>query len=591
MEVTWVLVLAVLASAAIPSVLALVWRQRWMDVRARAEAEREHHRQLRDALDIGLLVVDADDRVSSWNIDYERLYPAIASGIEVGQPFASVVRRTVELGLVAEAAGREEAWIAERLAQHRQPRAPMLRRMPDGRWRRITERYLANGSMVSYSVDVDDLVHKEQALAEAERTARQAADHLRDAIEAMPAGFELFDAEDRLVLCNARTRAQFPRIAHLIDGGITFEGLVRANAAVGGLPDLTVPVDALISTRLKQRATADGTARRVDLGHRQFDMYERRTSDGGVVTVRVDITDELAQRAALDRERERLQDAIEALPDAFALFDADDRLVRFNQRYRALYRESAPSIQPGARFEDILRYGLAHGQYPQAAGREEDWVAERLHSHREPGPPLLQELPGNRWLRIDERRTRDGGVAGVRTDVTALIRREQALERLNHELDEANARLADLIERDPATGVGNATALNHRLAEEFARARRHGSPLTVVRVVVGDVDGAPHALRMREAAVRLAGCVRRPGDLLARTDTDDFVLLLPHTGAAAFDMLYRRCRDACSDLPGSGSVQIGSAATDGLPDAATPRDLLEAARATLKAVDLPVAPR
>ena len=83
-------------------------------------------------------------------------------------------------------------------------------------------------------------------------------------------------------------------------------------------------------------------------------------------------------------------------------------------------------MRPGTRFEEILRYGLERGQYPEAAGREEDWLAERLRAHREPGPPLLQALPGNRWLRIDERRTPDGSLVGMRTDVTALVRREQA---------------------------------------------------------------------------------------------------------------------------------------------------------------------
>jgi uncharacterized protein involved in exopolysaccharide biosynthesis len=62
---------------------------------------------------------------------------------------------------------------------------------------------------------------------------------------------------------------------------------------------------------------------------------------------------------------------------------------------------------------------------------------------------VLQELPGNRWLRIDERRTRDGGVAGVRADVTALVRREQTLEGLNRELDASKSRLERLLAARP----------------------------------------------------------------------------------------------------------------------------------------------
>jgi PAS domain-containing protein/GGDEF domain-containing protein len=591
MEVTWPIVLATLAGAAVPTVFALVAHLRLRARQADADTRLARARVIGDALNIGLLVLDADDRVLAWNADFEQLYPPLDRPLEVGERYEDLLRRRVRLGQVPEAAGREDAWVAERMARHRQPRGPMLRRMADGRWRRITERYLADGCMISYSVDVHELVLKEQALAAAEQAAQRSATLLRDAIEALPAAFELFDPEGRIVLCNARTRALFPHIAHLFDSGATFESLVRANAARGGLEGLSTPLDQHIAERLRQRAQADGQDRLVDLGDRQFRVYERRTRDGGVVTVRVDVTDEQTQRAELEHERERLQDAIDALPDGFALYDADDRLVRFNQRYRSLYRASAPAIHLGARFEDILRYGLDHGQYPQAVGREEAWLAERLQAHREPGPPLLHELPDNRWLRIDERRTRDGGIAGVRTDVTALVRREQALERLNRELDAANARLADLIERDPATGVGNAAALNGRLHDEFARTRRHGQPLALVRVEVGDADAPPQARRLGEAAVRLAGCARRPGDLLARIGPGEFVLLLPHAGAAAVDELCSRCRDACSSLPGTGPLRIGGACTDALPGGATAHDLLEAAGAALRSVERPVPAR
>jgi hypothetical protein len=67
--------------------------------------------------------------------------------------------------------------------------------------------------------------------------------------------------------------------------------------------------------------------------------------------------------------------AIETLPDGFVLYDADDRLVICNERYREIYAKSAPAIVEGARFEDILRYGLQHGQFADVDGREEDWLA------------------------------------------------------------------------------------------------------------------------------------------------------------------------------------------------------------------------
>lgn len=583
MDAPWPLVLAALFGAAVPGALAWVWRRRWQAERTRSEAARAHWQQVFDALDIGLMVFDADDRVFAWNADYHRLYAQIAGELAVGQSFETILRRAVRAGVIAEAEGREEAWIAERIAQHHRPGTSILRRLPGGQWRRITERYLAGGGMVSYSFDITQLIEQGEALQEARLAVEASQARLHDALDQLPVALELYDADDRLLLANRQTHEMFPLIGHMLEGHPTFEQVVRANHAAGGIPGLPCDIDTWVARRLAARQSPEGTEHVFRVDGRSLRVVERRLPDGGLIGMRLDISAEAQERENAEQARRQLQDAIEALPDGFAFFDADDRLVQFNQRYRSMYRESAPAIQPGVRLEDILRYGLDHGQYPQAVGDEAAWLAERLRTHHEPGPPLLQELPGNRWLRIDERRTRDGGVAGVRTDVTALVHREQTLAGVNRELDQANARLAEMLERDPDTGVGSAAALQRRLAEEWARARRHGPPLTLLRIAVGSADAETQALRAREAAHRLTGCARRPGDLVARIGAGDFALLLPHTGAASLETLVGRCLDACRDLPGSGELRIGCAASDTVPDTMTPQALLAQAEAAMLA--------
>lgn len=592
MDKAWTLVLVALAAAALPSWLAVRWHRRWQLERRQTRAERQQVQQVFDALDIGLLVFDAEDRVHQWNADYERLYPTLAGRIRRGLRFEDMLRGAVHDGVVPEAAGREEAWIAERVAQHRRPQGPILRRMQDGRWRRITERYLADGGMLSYSIDVTTLVEQGEALKAARAEAEASRNRLLEALEVLPAGIEWFDADDRLVLANGHSRALFPRIAELLAQHPTFEQLVRANHAAGGLPNLPEDIDTWLQHRLQQRRAGDNDLL-LNVTGRWIRLYERRTADGGIVNVRVDVTEEVTQREAAEANRQRLHEAIDALPDGFALYDADDRLILCNERYRTMYRESGPALQPGTRFEDVLRYGLAHGQYPQAAGREETWLAERLRAHREPGPPLLQELPGNRWLRIDERRTRSGGVAGVRADVTAMVRREQTLAALNHDLDQANARLADLLGQDTETGAANATALRRALDAEWARARRHGPPLAVLVVALeaaadaaaASGNGAPPAeLALRQALARALGrCARRPGDLVARVDPDGFALLLPHTGSAGLPALRQRCLEVCRSALGGHAVRVGAAASDDTPAPASAEALYAQARDAARA--------
>lgn len=162
----------------------------------------------------------------------------------------------------------------------------------------------------------------------------------------------------------------------------------------------------------------------------QIDIQPLRNADGtlaGFMSVENDITVTKAQELALEyaaaeaeRARARLMAAVDTLQDGFALFDADDRLVLCNDRYKQMYPMSTAVMEPGVRFEDILRYGLAQGEYPAAKGREAEWLAEALAAHRSPEHEMELQLQSGRWIRIYERTTPDGGRVGLRVDITAL---------------------------------------------------------------------------------------------------------------------------------------------------------------------------
>ncbi|TCP58622.1 PAS domain S-box-containing protein [Rhodovulum bhavnagarense] len=156
----------------------------------------------------------------------------------------------------------------------------------------------------------------------------------------------------------------------------------------------------------------------------------------GFLSVQTDISErkeyaeKLAQRShELALAQERLQGAVEVLPQAFAYYDADDRLVLCNERYRACYPKSAPMIEPGRRFEEIMRYGLERGEYANVEGREEEWAAERLRRHRMDDHTSEQLLADGRWIQVIERRTPDGGQVGLRIDITDLKRSVQRAEK------------------------------------------------------------------------------------------------------------------------------------------------------------------
>jgi signal transduction histidine kinase/CheY-like chemotaxis protein/HPt (histidine-containing phosphotransfer) domain-containing protein len=139
----------------------------------------------------------------------------------------------------------------------------------------------------------------------------------------------------------------------------------------------------------------------------------------------------LRQRERVEDERatarRTLENALESMSDGFVMFDPDDRLIACNSRYKDFYKISAPFIVPGALFDDIMREGALRGQYPQAKGDIETFVTESKAFHRGNHPPMERLLPDGRWVLITERRTPDGGVVGIRTDITPLKRAMQDL--------------------------------------------------------------------------------------------------------------------------------------------------------------------
>ena len=110
---------------------------------------------------------------------------------------------------------------------------------------------------------------------------------------------------------------------------------------------------------------------------------------------------------------ERLSVAVEVLDDGFALFDSRDRLILRNRRFQEIYCMTGDFLTLGATFEEIIRGGVKRGQYADVTGPEE-WIARNLRSHRLGRSTVEQKLANGRWVRVVERKTKDGSTVGLR---------------------------------------------------------------------------------------------------------------------------------------------------------------------------------
>ncbi len=126
----------------------------------------------------------------------------------------------------------------------------------------------------------------------------------------------------------------------------------------------------------------------------------------------------------------QLIEAIESISEGFSLYDADDRLVISNSRYRdLLYPGIDDLVVAGASFESIVRAAAERGLIQGATANTTAWIEERVARHRTPGEPLLQRRSDGRWIQISERRTDEGGTVAVYSDITELkLREEEAKE-------------------------------------------------------------------------------------------------------------------------------------------------------------------
>jgi diguanylate cyclase (GGDEF)-like protein/PAS domain S-box-containing protein len=158
---------------------------------------------------------------------------------------------------------------------------------------------------------------------------------------------------------------------------------------------------------------------------------------GGTRRVAVEIGEIVRKRAEAEaaiadarKSHERLREAIDLLPQGIVFLDAEGRYILWNKKYAEIYKRSSDLFERGARLEDTIRIGVERGDYPEASGREEAWIAERLTKLYQPGERHEQTLADGRVILIEERLTSDGGVIGLRVDITELKQREASFRLL-----------------------------------------------------------------------------------------------------------------------------------------------------------------
>ncbi|HEV2954550.1 MAG TPA: EAL domain-containing protein [Xanthobacteraceae bacterium] len=476
-------------------------------VEARAGAERaerqarEAHARLSAAIEMlpeGIAIFDVEDRFALWNRRYAELYGCDGEGPAVGMKFEVLVRQVMARGEHPGAVGREEEWLAERLAMHNLPQCTHEQPLAGDRWLRVEERHMADGGTIGIWVDITDLKRREASF--------------RLLFDSNPLPMWVYDRESlRFLAVNDAA------VRHYGYGREQFLAMTILDIRP---PELREEVERAVRAqvewrpgRLWQHAKADGSAITVEVYTRALTYADRSAA---LVAV-IDVSERMRTESELRQTRAFLDAVVENIPAMLFVKDAKEH------RY-VLFNRAGEELLGVPRAELIGRND--HDLFPK---READQFVARDHAVLRAGELQITEeervhTPHNglRLLRtkkiaISDDSGRPKYLLGIAEDITERKR--------------AEGRITHMAHHDSMTGLANRVLLRERLEHALARMLEQESRLAVLYIDldcfkdVNDALGHPvgDAL-LRMAAERLRGCVRE-GDTVARLGGDEFAII------------------------------------------------------------------
>jgi len=288
---------------------------------------------------------------------------------------------------------------------------------------------------------------------------------------------------------------------------------------------------------------------------RGFADLERQAASLAVNTMQLDHARNLAEEA-----EERLRSALDALTEGFLLWDSEDRLVLCNAAAHRLDPDPGSTIEFGQSFTELLDDRLERQLIPAAIGREHEYRAARLSAHLNPTVPIEFETVSGQILRIIERRTTEGGIVTLRSDITAQRRLERALIEARQDAEAGSRAKSEFLAsmshelRTPLNAVIGFAELIHgqMLGEDAAAQARY-------RDYAGDIrDSGNHLLGLINDILDFSKT--EAGELQLVQDPVDLGELVD----SAVRMLKPRAERAGITLAGGVPAHLPSVLGDGM---------------------------
>ena len=473
----------------------------------------------------GLAMFDAEQNLIIANKRFADMYGQTPDDVRPGTPLAKIVEHRIATGLYVGTTVKEVL----RRMRHRVARGTvshMTAKMGDGRTIAVSIMPRPDGGWVTTHQDISEREKLNERLETKNAQLAEKHEQLDAALDNMLQGLAMFDAQQRLIICNRRYAEMYRLSPEQVKPGTTIRQVLQYRIANGcyhvkdadGFLNSWTSTFGEVSSRVQE--LADG---------RIMSVTRRRLPNGGRLITHEDITErqklnaQLAEQHQLLKEHEtrlsaqnvQLDAALNNMVQGLAMFDAQCKLVLCNGRYGEIYGLGPEQVAIGTTLRQITEHRTANGL---RADRSPDEIVEAMLLRREDAnfKQLLSYLSDGRCIAITVQAMADGGTVTTHQDITEQRRSE--------------AKITHMALHDALTGLPNRVLLNERLEHALALSKR--GELVAMHMLdldhfkhVNDTLGHPAGDKLLQIATRRLRSLVREIDTVARMGGDEFAIL------------------------------------------------------------------
>jgi signal transduction histidine kinase/CheY-like chemotaxis protein/HPt (histidine-containing phosphotransfer) domain-containing protein len=364
-------------------------------------------------------------------------------------------------------------------------------RQDDGSWRWVSTMGVVKRGpggralrMIGSNADINDRKEAEQALKQAQEETAAARDLLSDAIESIPDGFIIYDAEDKFVLCNEQYKDILPILADCLEPGITYDKFRVMAEKRKQFTDADAAANRRATVEEHNNPSGRAILRQTNTGV-WVQCKDQRTSAGGIVGVRTDVTEIKHAQEELARGKEILETTMNSIDQAISMVDGNHRIIAHNRRSAANIGVDPEFLDTNPLWEDLVRKSADTGWFEPGTDIEAI-IQSQLELRSKPGPPITRRhrRPDGLEFEIWSQPLSDGGWVQSVSDITDRLAAENILKQAEEDAEaaaEAKSEIIAMVSHEVRTPMNGVLGMARALLETGIDDEQRGFAETILR--------------------------------------------------------------------------------------------------------------